>query len=658
VKTFARLLSPAFRNGNSIGLIVLFLVLVLMPSIGLLWFMGQAARNERLAVRQKLVNAYQAHLAMAQERLDAYWQNLARDLDEQADRLPPASLFAKLVRAGLADAVICFDRAGNVVYPSAGLWVRAEISDPRWSEAERLEPGDPAAAAAAYDALFRNTTNATLAARALQAQARCLLQAGDKPAAAAILTEALASDRFRHATDLQGRLIGPSARLMAIELLKESEPDKARLLFDQLKADLLDYDHVTMPAPQRCFIMRETQRLFPGQAHFPMLAAEDLAGRYLAEAGLETAEPSLRATAVPGTVQFGSARGRVTTLHQAENLAARMRATIASQTLPTDARLELVPPGQEAESALLSQPAAPALPGWRLALSLKDQGLFDAAASHRVASYTWIGALVVALVSLVALLAFGLARRQIALTQLRNDLVANVTHELKTPLSSMRLLVDTLIDAKELHEQTAREYLHLIAVENARLSRLIDNFLTFSRIERNKYPFDFREVPAAEILDTAAATVRERFQMPGCHFEVRRPPDLPRIKADPDALVTALINLLDNAWKYSGEKKEIVLAATEDNGHVRFEVRDNGIGLSPREAKRVFERFYRVDHRSTGSPTGFGLGLSIVKFIVAAHRGTVEVTSEPGGGSTFGLLLPATPARTAPETAERTVSLN
>jgi len=97
-----------------------------------------------------------------------------------------------------------------------------------------------------------------------------------------------------------------------------------------------------------------------------------------------------------------------------------------------------------------------------------------------------------------------MVRRQAALTQLRNDLVANVTHELKTPLSSMRLLVETLLNSPQLNEKTAREYLELIAKEIFRLSRLIDNFLTFSRIERNKYTFDFKEVPAKAIVESAA----------------------------------------------------------------------------------------------------------------------------------------------------------
>ena len=245
--------------------------------------------------------------------------------------------------------------------------------------------------------------------------------------------------------------------------------------------------------------------------------------------------------------------------------------------------------------------------------------------------------------------ALRLVRRQIALTQLRNDLVANVTHELKTPLASMRLLVDTLLNSSSLHEQTAREYLQLIAQENLRLSRLIDNFLTFSRMERNKYAFGFKEVPAATIAEGAITAVRERFNVPGCDFKAQVAPDLPAVVADADALVTALVNLLDNAYKYSGEEKRITLRARAENGSVVFAVKDNGIGLSARDTRRVFKRFFQVDQRLSRSGGGCGLGLSIVKFIVTAHHGTVRVESQPGRGSTFTISLPAAAAPSGPK---------
>ena len=317
--------------------------------------------------------------------------------------------------------------------------------------------------------------------------------------------------------------------------------------------------------------------------------------------------------------------------------------------LPPDVTVALLPPGQDAQGAFVSFPAGPTLPDWRFALTLKDQKLFEAAADQRIAAYVWIGVLVVLAVIVLALLILRLIRRQMNLTRLRNDLVANVTHELKTPLSGMRLLVDTLLNSETLHEPTVREYLALIAKENLRLSRLIDNFLAFSRMERNKYALDFKEVPAQAIVEGALAAAGERFNATGCHLSARTATGLPQIVADPDAMVTAVVNLLDNAWKYSGDEKQITLTATTENGNVVFSVQDNGIGISPRDTKRVFKRFYQVDQRLSRTGGGCGLGLSIVKFIVTAHGGTVRVESELGKGSKFSLVLPLTGSKAKSE---------
>jgi len=137
------------------------------------------------------------------------------------------------------------------------------------------------------------------------------------------------------------------------------------------------------------------------------------------------------------------------------------------------------------------------------------------------------------------------------------------------------------------------------------------------------------------------AAVRERLSAPGCRFEVQVAPNLPSVHADPDVLSTALINLLDNAWKYSGDIKHIVLRARAGNGQVEFAVQDNGIGIAPRETRRIFQSFYQVDDRLSRHGAGCGLGLSIVQSIVSAHDGHVSVGSEPGRGSTFTIALPA-----------------
>ena len=134
--------------------------------------------------------------------------------------------------------------------------------------------------------------------------------------------------------------------------------------------------------------------------------------------------------------------------------------------------------------------------------------------------------------------------------------------------------------------------------------------------------------------------MKERFEQPGCRLEVQVDPDLPDFHGDPDALVTVLINLLDNAYKYTRGEKAIVLRAFRSQQGIAFEVRDNGIGIAPRDHKRIFQRFYQVDQRLARETGGCGLGLAIVASIVRAHSGSVSVRSQSGEGSIFTVLLP------------------
>jgi signal transduction histidine kinase len=307
----------------------------------------------------------------------------------------------------------------------------------------------------------------------------------------------------------------------------------------------------------------------------------------------------------------------------------------------------LTPPDFDSAGALVTLPAGEQMPGWRVALSLKDQDFFEAAAGRETAIYLWTAILVIIGMAVLTLVALRAVRRQMKLARLKNELVATVSHELKTPLASMRLLVETLLDSERFDEQRTREYLQLIGQENERLGRLIQNFLTFSRMERKRHSFHFSLLPARQLVEAAIESVRGRFDTSGCQLQVQIEDNLPPVMADPDALATALINLLENAYKYSDEIKEIVVGARAENGSVILSVKDNGVGIAPRERKKIFEPFYQVDQRLTRKGSGCGLGLSIVQFITTAHRGKVSVESHPGCGSTFSIALPLAPNSTA-----------
>jgi signal transduction histidine kinase len=626
--------------------VVLLLFAVLVPAVSLLWFMSAAMRNERFAARQTLTDVHRSQLIAVRARLERQWQAQVAQLATLARISPPAAAFARCVASGLVDSVVLFDEQGRLAYPDVPSRGETEFGhlDARWAEAGKLEylRQDAAAALAIYEVLARESTNVHFAARAWQAEARCLVRAGRTNEAIQLIQTTLAGERFRQATDPQGRLIAANADLMVLELRPDSSAGSFQETAERLRQRLIDYTNPALASPQRRFLMQRLQALSPGVA-LPTAAAEDWAARTAEHLPRAAKDALLRAAVFPGLWQFSTPDGRVLGLVRQDRWPALWRDAGVGETLPGGAEVRLVPPDVESRGSFLNLPVGEAWPGWQLALFLKDDPMFAAATRHQTGIYLGTGVLVLAAMGVLTLLAIRLLRRQTALARLKSDLAAAVSHELKTPLASMRVLVDTLLNSERWHEPSVREYLQLIAQENERLSRLIQNFLAFSRIERGERAFVLEPVPVQRILDATLAAVGERLQTPGCRLEVQIQPDLPSVLGDPDALATALINLLDNACKYTGEIKQITLGATAAAGRVRFFVKDNGLGIAARERKRIFLPFYQVDQRLSRSGGGCGLGLSLVHSIVTAHGGEVEVQSEPGRGSLFTLSLPAAP---------------
>jgi signal transduction histidine kinase len=310
--------------------------------------------------------------------------------------------------------------------------------------------------------------------------------------------------------------------------------------------------------------------------------------------------------------------------------------TAMRRLISHDAPFDVAPPSSTTSIAWTA--IGPLFPNWRITDPSSLPAL-NAAGAPRVARYAWIALAAILAIILVAGFAAHFLRRQWQLARLKTDLVAAVSHELKTPLASVRLLVETLLEDEQ-PEGRMREYLELIARENQRLSRLIGNFLTFSRLERNLRRFDIRATAPERVVEAVVASAHDRMPSPECRLEVDVAAGLPAVRADEDALVTALLNLLDNAYKYSPGEKRIRLRAACEDGHVIFAVTDQGIGIAAHERRRIFRRFYQVDRRLARESGGVGLGLSIVDFIVRAHGGFVRVESEPGKGSTFSVVMP------------------
>jgi len=629
--------------------------------------MTEAMENRRQVVRRARADA---DFTVVEDRLDGYWQQQAAKLEGIWDEGDPGSkVFRECVLDGLADSVVCMDADGRLVYPAPVEVppVSHADSDVDWAGAERLEheEGEFDEAASAYGAIVsahgdvtQEAFDANVAGRALLAQARCLAKAGQADVAVELLTGTLGRPEYSQAVDSGGRLIVAAAELRALDLLDDAKAPRFRTIVERLSRRLDDYDEPLLGAAQRQFLMHQLReavadrqpvpedlRAFLTRAvDFPTLKAEQLAAEFWEANPVPSKDAVVRLTQSPGVWQLASANTRVYAIFRTEGVLSRSRGAIASRGLKSGAEVTLLPPGEKAasHSVVHSAEAGRYLPGWRLSYS-PAAGDDEPIADAQIAAYFWTGILVIGAMSMFSAIIAQAFRRQIRLSRLKNDLVATVSHELKTPLASIRLLVDTLLDEPELREEKVREYLELVAKENLRLSRLIDNFLAFSRMERNRHAFEFAEIRPGDVIRATAEVVRERFSSPECQLDVEVAAGLETILADADALTTVLLNLLDNAWKYSGDEKHIVLRAFAEDGDVCFEVEDNGIGLSKAATRRVFRRFYQVDRRVSRESGGVGLGLSIVQFIVTAHEGKVRVRSRPGQGSAFTVTIPRAP---------------
>jgi signal transduction histidine kinase len=235
---------------------------------------------------------------------------------------------------------------------------------------------------------------------------------------------------------------------------------------------------------------------------------------------------------------------------------------------------------------------------------------------------------------------YRLVRRESEIARLKSDFVANVSHDLKTPLALIRMFAETLEMDRVPDEQRRREYYGVLTRESERLSRLIDNVLDFSRIESGRQRYDIAPGPVEPLVHEVMESFRHPLHQQGFTTEVTVDPDLPDVPLDPDAIKQALANLVDNAMKYSADRRRIRVTARRVGAGVVLEVADEGIGIPTPERERIFEKFYRVGRSETQGRRGSGVGLALVKHIVEAHRGHITVESRPGEGSRFALHLP------------------
>ena len=230
--------------------------------------------------------------------------------------------------------------------------------------------------------------------------------------------------------------------------------------------------------------------------------------------------------------------------------------------------------------------------------------------------------------------------KEMALARLKSDFVSNVSHELRTPLALIRLYAETLELGRINTPDKKHEYYRIIRKESERLTALINNILDFSRIEAGRKEYEFRETNIAELVHNTLDSYRYQIEQQGFAFDESIDPDIPAVRVDREAIARALVNLVNNALKYSTDEKFLGVKLYRANGSVKLEVSDHGIGITRREQSKIFEKFYRTGDPLVHNTKGSGLGLSLVRHITQAHGGDIAVVSTPGKGSKFTMSLP------------------
>ncbi len=281
------------------------------------------------------------------------------------------------------------------------------------------------------------------------------------------------------------------------------------------------------------------------------------------------------------------------------------------------------------------------IPNFSLGILLKGRTI-DSLVNERQGENILMLSLVGIVLIIGVIVVFRTIKKEVELAQIKSDFVSNVSHELRTPLALITMFAETLELGRAKSEEKKKEYYTIISQEANRLSRIVNSILNFSRMEAGKRVFNFNPVNLNDVVDKVTGTYDFHLHSKGFEYSVNKDNTLPTVKLDGEAVAEAFINVLDNAVKYSGDKKMIEIKTGTSDQNVYFEVRDFGIGISEENQKKIFDKFFRVQSGLVHETKGTGLGLSLVKHIVDAHKGKIELQSKLGEGTSVRLLFPIT----------------
>ena len=669
---------------------------VVVPGLVLAWYGMQAVLQEDELYRATLRTRAEGLAAALFRDLGDRMRNTVQRLDDATAAAAPSwasdpESAADLVRdtEPLTAGVLVLDAGGELRFPLkaatslvdriGGQSAARAYLRPLLREGEQLErDGDLRAAVDAYRAAITAVPGQRGRAVARLAAARCLLKAGDHEAALAEY-EALTRDhpddrdlhdfpvgalaRLQSAIALQGLDRDEEAATVLVELLDGLQPGRgtyggygetavARRAVRMLSDGLLEH---APPGrrPDLTTVRKRVGALSAKQSEqalvlglLPTLATDSLVS------DVRPRHFQLHTATVDDKVLLfarawwdrGEGARRIIVHLDERALRREIEASLltAARANP-EFQIELVrrvPDTGDRPDFRVVRPLEPWLPGYALVVSGSDDVLVGPARKQqRVVRLGMIAGLLVIII--VGILVIGRAvNREMEIARLKSDFVSNVSHELRTPLTTIRIMAEMLAMGAVPAGPKQEEYFRNMLSESERLSRLINNVLDFARIEEGRKKFSFGMGDLADALYEVERITGDYVRSEGFTLNTEIADDLPATAFDRDAIIQALINLMSNAVKYSGEDKRVEMGARAERDSIALWVRDHGPGIDERDIPHLFEKFYRGGDHMTREVRGAGLGLSIVHHIVSAHRGRMQVQSKLGEGSTFEMILP------------------
>jgi signal transduction histidine kinase len=427
-----------------------------------------------------------------------------------------------------------------------------------------------------------------------------------------------------------------AARLIGVDRLLEGRPEviQAALHDEGVSEDAFEALHLEASSPRALVAARRTRTWDSDIVE--MLEVEDASGEDSVPWTTEDGQ-------VAGTLRFkfscGYVHQRLIREYFEKDFVNPDGALVVRVSEPDGSVAYETAPTRSNRFEAYRKMESPSFRGLKLAVRYRDLSIQQDVQRWKVGTLCLVGFIDIML-GAGLLLVYSNVRREMHLSRIKSDFVANVSHELKTPLALIRLFAETLEMGRVPSPEKAGEYHRIINKESQRLTQLINNILDFSRIEAGRKEYRFAPLDVRDVVTGVLEAYRFQIEQQGFTLEVDVAADLPLVEADKEGLEQALLNLVNNGLKYSGDDKYLRLDVVRSGDSVRIAVTDHGIGVAKREQKKVFEKFYRSEDSLVHDTKGSGLGLTLVRHIMQAHGGQVELDSTPGKGSTFTLVLP------------------